>query len=1341
MNETSLIELIQTHLPEQLTAEQISEIREKLAGCPQIQEALLEELSPGQGPATEHAPAVTNFDEVIARIESLATLAAAAASRRRKRRRRRLVLVLAGAFVLVVVAAVELVVYWPREDDHRDSPPVVVAATRPAASRSRPATRVATAPKVRPVDKGVATGKEPIEKTGVTSTTRSADSKAPAGFGMTWQQYVLPGAGEGPNWRRDVAKLFQRRQGKAPTWSADNKYYQLDGTYALASLPATGRMLRLGVHHSKKCDLEFWNGNDGVRILIEPQAGRIQAHSMTRRDARSKPTVTNSQDDLGAWQWYRLGAVDLRYQNAHILVCRGEIPLLRAAMPRPPTGGSLIASGVGLWLAEAKTCRPLALPVEKIDKTSITDTPAAKFTWQKKPEDKTKLSIGPGDAVALSSQKDDDAGRAGFMLDVPPITGMEVTMHVRDCTPPAGIFVHAKNVQDQIRIASYKNKRVVGSGKQQEMEQDILMGRVVDKEFWVRIRCGLDFLMVWVSPDGKRWWRRKYQPFPSPVDQLQIGLEILPGKGPRRIAVDDIRIRRFEAIRRLAAPQAPLLAKAAPALITKALNAETRQQALAILDEARPKNVDPAKWQTACDVHLLAGSLHSQVRLGAAREIFLAAACRGGDRDRQAVLAAARELMEIAQLERPELPQLLRDVFDALGRSCLEAGKPQMLKAIMDAGYLRPGSMGLPRVKSSPVVPRGLLRLYLLDLMARGEWESVRLEAMRAMFLARGHALRLAQWAAAGAHARLGGQGGADGPDVAPAWAHPLVVHADHATLNILGEFLALVREKHYESACTVITGQALPDALVALGGEQDILWTSHFRVREVIRTTPQLRQVLKERHSEIGMIRLERARKHNDLEALKALTAQFYGTEPGFAAMHVLADRDLSNGNFYAAAGRYQLLQGEQEYARRRDAAAKFRLASAMFGRLAGEPPTQPVVLPGKTFSPQEFEQMVRRLVTEHKAAGQAFKAAVDAAAPGPRGTGAKLTLLADVPGKNVALPRVPGRPTAFAIDGNCLVVNHFGKLFAIDWPSRRTLWFFEPQAKDRDHWQVKPLRIGNRLYVRPALKGCPVACFEIKTGKHLWSKSYDDRVLSGPIPIGSWLYVITTTSDMSNALYLHRLSPETGESSLRSELVWVRDERPAIGRSAVVGDGILFRAPGSLVNCNLRGAVRWARQLPFPPPEVLPEMHAGMGLEDMLVWQDKKVIFTARGCPYVMCVAGDSGKLSWSFVIHSPTRLVGLVAGSVILVESDRICALDPASGKIRWQRRCSTGDIGILPAEKDTLVLLALKKQSPERKSTPFEGRYIRWISAKDGRVVKELRIDGDPAIYGVWKVFSD
>ncbi|GAG52933.1 unnamed protein product, partial [marine sediment metagenome] len=225
-------------------------------------------------------------------------------------------------------------------------------------------------------------------------------------------------------------------------------------------------------------------------------------------------------------------------------------------------------------------------------------------------------------------------------------------------------------------------------------------------------------------------------------------------------------------------------------------------------DKARPKDADPAKWQKACDVSLLAGSPHWDARRDATRELFLAATYRGADTNVQGILAAAGELLEITQVEREKVPQLVHDIFDALGRSCLEAGKPQMLKAVVDAGYLRPGSMGLPRAESLPVVPPGLLRMYLLDLIARGEWESVRLAAMQSMFLTTGSVkhklLPLARWAGARARARLGDKTGLGGLDVSTASTHPLVVYGEREILNVMAEFVFMVRAKHYQSACTV---------------------------------------------------------------------------------------------------------------------------------------------------------------------------------------------------------------------------------------------------------------------------------------------------------------------------------------------------------------------------------------------------------------------------------------------------------------------------------------------------------------------------------------------------------
>lgn len=769
---------------------------------------------------------------------------------------------------------------------------------------------------------------------------------------------------------------------------------------------------------------------------------------------------------------------------------------------------------------------------------------------------------------------------------------------------------------------------------------------------------------------------------------------------------------------------------------------------MAILAGARGQGVDPDQWRRACDVILASHPRLWQVRQAAMRELFLGA-CRRPDVDVEAVLAAMEgamgELYGLSRIQVAHLPDLRQEVLATLGRSCLDAGRPGAIKALLDASYARPAA-GVPSPSAATQVGSpGLLRMALLDLMARKEWASVRLEAMRAMYLGHGRygytaGSPLARWAAAEAHVHLAKPAGPEAPAEPADGQHGLVIRDEGKVMNTLGEFFALVGGGHYEAACKTLTREPLPDVLAALGGEGDLLRSSHFRVREVLRTTPRMRDILKKRYNEIGMIRLGRARRRGDLSALRSLSAQFYGTPPGYGAMHALADRDLSGGDFRGAAAGYEVLRAADDYPRRLDAAVKFRLVWAMLGQLAGKPVTGGEALPEGTDSPEEFERMVHRLAAARRSA--VISAATTPVGPGPGAAWARLTILADTGDKKASSRRTTASTVTLIVDGERLVICQAGAMRAIDWKSRKVLWAIEAKTKPRAATApdtARPLRIGQRVYLCQGLTGRPLVCFDAKTGRQLWSRQYGAHVVSDPIRTGSGLSVIA--ADASGGLHLHRVSAETGDPTTSSELVRVRDDRPTVGRPVVVGEAMLFRTAGCLVCCDRRGAVRWVRRLPLVPATVLPDLHTAAAQGDMIVWRDRHVIFSAPGCPRITCVSAESGQVLWSVLIHSATRLIGLVGDSVILAESDTIAALDPASGTVRWQRRCETAGVGILPAAEDTLLLVRLRQQSSRRKDTPLQGRDIRWLAARDGRTVKELSIEGDVEIHTVSHLSGD
>ena len=77
-----------------------------------------------------------------------------------------------------------------------------------------------------------------------------------------------------------------------------------------------------------------------------------------------------------------------------------------------------------------------------------------------------------------------------------------------------------------------------------------------------------DFWGIWISPDSKRWWRRLSGQSTNMAEHLTFGFEIpsakTKDKGPRKTAVGEVTVRRFEAFAKLAAPK--LVAQAADAL-------------------------------------------------------------------------------------------------------------------------------------------------------------------------------------------------------------------------------------------------------------------------------------------------------------------------------------------------------------------------------------------------------------------------------------------------------------------------------------------------------------------------------------------------------------------------------------------------------------------------------------------------------------------------------------------------------------------------------------------------------------------------------------------------------
>ncbi len=62
-------------------------------------------------------------------------------------------------------------------------------------------------------------------------------------------------------------------------------------------------------------------------------------------------------------------------------------------------------------------------------------------------------------------------------------------------------------------------------------------------------------------------------------------------------------------------------------------------------------------------------------------------------------------------------------------------------------------------------------------------------------------------------------------------------------------------------------------------------------------------------------------------------------------------------------------------------------------------------------------------------------------------------------------------------------------------------------------------------------------------------------------------------------------------------------------------------------------------------------------------------------------------------------------------------------------------------VMPAGGDTLLLVRLDVQTRQRKGTPPYGRWAHWLAGQDGRTIRRIPIEGDPAIHTVCSIASD
>ncbi len=1344
MNEQELIELLQGRLPEELTGEQIAELRAAMKTSPRLRDALLEELSLEQSLATKYAPTVERIDEIVSRI------AREAAARQRVNW---LALNFGVALAMAVaIAGLLLAVHFLGEPPPEPRPVTASgpAGTQPAAPTTQDANAALAAvippgPTSRP-DPNQTSQTKPTRTAGLPAASQPTTQPGPAKLPPRWKLFDLTLLMDGRTLREHFRALFQPISGSYVR--AGSSYLDVRGKYRLNGKLDAGHMLRVAGYSLRKLSLEAWHGTGGARIAADSDH-RLMGCQLIRRGGRA---VARTPEWDPRWKHFSRCSIDFRYQDGRLVAACGDVVLLAVPMAKPPTDVRLEAEG-RLMLCHLLPCRPLELPSVATGTLLLDSDRPNGLTWSTDSLNGAELFRHPDGSLELVGEdlKSDSATTTQLTTAV----GKEISLRLADMTSKTGFIARMQDNRKYFKhyVVRHRDVDVLASSASDSKQRDRALekGLVLDKEFWVRFRVGLDQIEMAMSIDGNSW---------SPIqeniqlasdapagEKIAFSLFLPRGGGSHRAKVTGIRIRAFDAMRKLA--DGPLVRRVPDS--DEIRSARTFDRILPVLVAARGDNTAAWKWRIACDAAMLGRSRYAAIRRAAARDLLETAADNATDID--AVLGAAEEL---AGQTFPgwdhSKAEMLEDLYDRLAQRCFSGGRRAKLVGVLDSWLNRTMRTVRQRRDNKSFLPPAVARLTMYHLLDSGQWDELAYQSGRALFLHRstkgelphyakseGSLLRLIQWMASEARAVVGELPDDSGDVWEGTWGHPLVVQTDRETLNVISEFIASVNVKAYEHAARTLASQTLPDGIVPTGSDGRLYRAIHYHIRQLIATHPELARLLRERFAPLAGVRLRRALLAGDVETLQTLVVYFHGTEPAREALHRLADRELSMGNGASAAVKYRtLLEDETDQARKHVLAAKYRLASALAGQLAGQPVKEAVELPGKRISAGEFEATIASLVKARRSGG-GETVIVAERPPAPAAGKPTFTQLCRLAAEGDDNYRPFTRHVAWAVNGRTLIVSQRGRLTAVNRDDGRALWAHQESLKSSSSTPGSgawPTVAGNRLYARMKWRREDVlVCVDLPSGKPVWRERFEDGFLSDPILVNSWLYVVThrSTRGGTTEIYLRRVSPETGHSALTARLVGLRRYARMLtpGRLVLAGDSLLFRCSATLLCCDLLGEIRWIRRLTFVPPDV----DRGL-LEDVLpagpVVNGRHVILTAPASPSLECIDVRTGSRVWSHLQPQLRRLVGLVGTTVVLVTAGHIEGIDAATGKLLWRVPKTAHPGAIIPAEKNSILCVTLDRVDPQKKGKyGREVRRVRWLSAADGGEIRSVAVS-DPAL---------
>lgn len=405
----------------------------------------------------------------------------------------------------------------------------------------------------------------------------------------------------------------------------DNRSFTVfDGQGRLKAQWVEAAVLRMTVYDLERCNLTFWRGNEGIRLMFfrhrQPQ---VWAAHRVMRPAANAALIAGEllTTDCGRWQQTQFGTIELRHERGQLVIARGDVAILKVPMPAAPQ--DVVLDGK-LKIRELSMYRSDPLPAEnaepyrhELGPNRLASTRPSELDWKPKQLEGVSFHTTPtaertgNAAVELATTA--TLKEIGWAAVDAPRTGLsELIFKVEHADPGTGVYFGSPTGVPQERMGfvwdpingriSVLTQTPGDLAIERQFDPNAFTPPLVGESQWFRFIIGVGVVTGWVSPDGAQWAWIGEAPLGSAGARLgTVGLYALPG-AERKIRVSHFALHELPHVVSLASPD---LCRQVDLEKLEPLDVRDFGSWLQQVVKTRPVNVSLPEWRRACAVETL----------------------------------------------------------------------------------------------------------------------------------------------------------------------------------------------------------------------------------------------------------------------------------------------------------------------------------------------------------------------------------------------------------------------------------------------------------------------------------------------------------------------------------------------------------------------------------------------------------------------------------------------------------------------------------------------------------------------------------------------------------------